>query len=88
MRGEDRGDDAPVSHEMSNVTTRAGRITRMQSVPVARPNPTTRASRFLDAEEARGSNPLAPTSKGPGHRPFSGRSDLVATCRSPRRNVR
>ncbi len=26
---------------------------------------------FLDAEEVRGSNPLAPTSKGPGHRPFS-----------------
>jgi len=25
---------------------------------------------MLDAEEVRGSNPLAPTSKGPGHGPF------------------
>ena len=27
--------------------------------------------RFLDAEEVRGSNPLAPTNEGPGHRAFS-----------------
>ncbi len=26
---------------------------------------------MLDAEEVRGSNPLAPTSKGPGHGAFS-----------------
>ena len=26
---------------------------------------------FLDAEEVRGSNPLAPTSKDPGHKAFS-----------------
>jgi hypothetical protein len=26
-----------MSHEMSNVTTRAGRITRLQSVPVVTP---------------------------------------------------
>ena len=26
---------------------------------------------FLDTEEVRGSNPLAPTTKGPGHRAFS-----------------
>jgi hypothetical protein len=30
-----------------------------------------RRSSMLDAEEARGSNPLAPTSKGPSHRAFS-----------------
>ena len=29
-----------------------------------------RRADMLDAEEVRGSNPLAPTSKGPGHGPF------------------
>ena len=38
--------------------------------------------RFLDAEEVRGSNPLAPTTKGPGHQAFS--AIRVGRARQPR----
>ena len=53
---------------MSNVRTCSERITPLQYVPRTPPQALTSTSSILDAEEVRGSNPLAPTSKGPGHR--------------------
>jgi len=54
-----------MSHGMSNVRTRFHRITRLQHVPRTPGQAHYQHSRILDAEEARGSNPLAPTTKGP-----------------------
>ena len=58
---------------MSNVPTRSDRITPFQYVPRTHRMPLTRASGILDAEEARGSHPLAPT-----RRP---RSEVVVAAR-------
>jgi hypothetical protein len=43
-----------------------------------------RSSSMLDAEEARGSNPLAPTSKGPGYRAFSLDQSRRSAAKGPR----